>query len=321
MKFRLGSIPVRVHAAFLFLALFMAMNERDPRLIAIWVVVVFVSVLAHELGHALVGRAFGLTPQIDIHGMGGTTSWTSGPELGPGRRVAISLAGPFAGFALAALVMAFVVASPPPDRFGQFAARQLMVVNVVWGVFNLLPLLPLDGGNVMKTTLDAMTKGRGEKPARMISIVACAALLALAYFRGEWILGVLAVMFGVSNLRGLRDADVRRADAVLAPAIDKAHLALEKKDAAEAIALLRPALLPEASPELRAVGVQLLGYAFVLEGRWDEVLPLLEGERELLAPDDLARFARAARDQGRTDDADRIDALAKAPDPIASFKA
>lgn len=320
MKFRLGSIPVRVHAPFLFLGLFMAMNERDPRLIGIWLVVVFVSVLAHELGHALVGRAFGLTPQIDLHGMGGTTSWTGGAELGPGRRVAISLAGPFAGFLLAALVMGFVVASPPPDRFGQFAARQLMVVNVFWGIFNLLPLLPLDGGNVLKTTLDAMTKGRGEKPARMISIVCCAVLLVLAYRRGEWILGLLAVMFGMSNLRGLRDADVRRADAVLAPAIDKAHLALEKKDGAEAIALLKPALLPEASPELRSVGVQLLGYALAAEGKWDEVMPLLEAERELLSPDDLARFARVARDQGRGEDGDRIEALARAPEPLDAFK-
>lgn len=320
MRFRLGSIPVRVHAPFLFLALFMAMNERDPRLIGIWLVVVFVSVLAHELGHALVGRAFGLTPQIDLHGMGGTTSWTGGGDLGPGRRVAISLAGPFAGFLLAALVMAFVVASPPPDRFGQFAARQLMFVNVVWGIFNLLPLLPLDGGNVLKTTLDAMTKGRGEKPARMISIVCCVALLALAYTRSQWMLGMLAVLFGMTNLRGLRDADVRRADAVLAPAIDKAHLALEKKDGAEAIALLRPALLPEASPELRSIGVQLLGYALVLEGKWDEVLPLLESERELLSPEDLSRFARAARDQGRAEDGDRIDALAKTPDALDSFK-
>lgn len=321
MRFRLGSIPVRVQPAFLFLALFMAMNERDPRLIGIWLVVVFVSVLAHELGHALVGKAFGLVPQIDLHGMGGTTSWTGGAELGPARRVAISLAGPFAGFLLAALVFAFVLASPPPDRFGQFAARQLMVVNVVWGVFNLLPLLPLDGGNVLKTTLDAITKGRGEKPARMISIVCCVALLALAYLRGEWILGLLAVMFGLSNLRGLRDADVRRADAVLAPAIDRAHLALERKDGAEAIALLRPALLPEASPELRAMGVQLLGYALVLEGKWDEVVPLLEGERELLTPDDLSRFARAARDQGRAEEGDRIEALATAPAALESFKA
>ncbi len=321
MRFRLGSIPVRVQPPFLFLALFMAMNERDPRLIGIWLVVVFVSVLAHELGHALVGKAFGLVPQIDLHGMGGTTSWTGGAELGPARRVAISLAGPFAGFLLAALVFAFVLASPPPDRFGQFAARQLMVVNVVWGVFNLLPLLPLDGGNVLKTTLDAITKGRGEKPARMISIVCCVALLALAYLRGEWILGLLAVMFGLSNLRGLRDADVRRADAVLAPAIDKAHLALERKDGAEAIALLRPALLPEASPELRAIGVQLLGYALVLEGKWDEVVPLLEGERELLTPDDLSRFARAARDQGRAEEGDRIEALATAPAALESFKA
>ena len=106
----------------------------------------------------------------------------------------------------------------------------------------------------------------------------------------------------------------------VAPAIDKAHLALEKKDGAGAIALLKPALLPEASPELRSVGVQLLGYALALEGKWDEVVPLLEAERELLSPEDLARFARVARDEGRGEDGERIEALARASEPLDAFK-
>lgn len=320
MKFRLGSIPVRVQAPFLFLALFMAMNERDPRLIGIWIAVVFVSVLVHELGHALVGRAFGLSPQIDLHAMGGTTSWTAGRDVGPARRVAISLAGPFSGFALAAVVLLVAMGAPTDNRFASFATRQLLWVNVVWGIFNLLPLLPLDGGNVMKTTLDALTKGRGEKPARIVSIALCAALLGFAALKGQWFLGMLAVLFGMNNLRGLRDVDTRRADAVLAPALDRAHRALQEKRGAEVIEVLRPAMLPEASPELRGMGVQLLAYAFVVERRWDEILPLVERDRELVSSAELAQLASVVREHGRNEEADRIDALASASDAGLDFK-
>jgi membrane-associated protease RseP (regulator of RpoE activity) len=93
------------------MTLLLGANERNPAKLAIWVVVVAVSVLVHELGHALMGRAFGLTPRIELHGMGGTTSFTAATEeraregLGTGRAIAISLAGPFAGFAFGAVVI------------------------------------------------------------------------------------------------------------------------------------------------------------------------------------------------------------------------
>lgn len=321
MSFRLGSIPIRIHGAFFFIALFLGMNQQDPRLIAIWVAVVFVSVLVHELGHALMGRAFGLAPRIDLHGMGGTTSWTSGPRIGNGKRVAISLAGPFAGFLLGAAVFLFATRLPPLNPLAKDAIRQMLFVNIGWGIFNLLPLLPLDGGNVMRATIDAATNGRGEKPARIVSIVLCAALLGLAVLQRSWWIGALAVMFGMTNFRALKNARTIRADTALVHAIEKAHAALEKQNGAEAIALLVPALGADVSAEVRSMGVQLLAYAYLLESEWRELLALLERERALVPAEELSRFARTAREMGRGDEAERIEALGKAPDPLGQFKA
>src|ERR1700675_4909709 len=97
VAFRLGTIPVRVHLSFLLVTVFLAAGSLgDVRGLLCWILVVFVSVMIHELGHALVGRQFGLAPEIDLQGMGGLTSWGEGSgrkAIGPWRSIAISLAG------------------------------------------------------------------------------------------------------------------------------------------------------------------------------------------------------------------------------------
>src|SRR5436309_2863710 len=132
MGFRLGSIPVRVHVSFLMMTALLAMSggRADPTRIVLWVASVFFSVLIHELGHATMGRAFGLAPQIDIHGMGGTTSWQvpiGAPAMTTGRRVLISLAGPGIGFVFGGIVYAVKVSGVlPPSSIAEDAARMLM---------------------------------------------------------------------------------------------------------------------------------------------------------------------------------------------------
>src|SRR5262245_37766913 len=101
LSFSFAGIPIRIHAVFFLMALMLgATGTQNPASIGIWVAVVLVSVLLHELGHAIAGKAFGLAPQIDLHGMGGTTSWPRGRELGAARRVIVSLAGPMVGIAI-----------------------------------------------------------------------------------------------------------------------------------------------------------------------------------------------------------------------------
>src|SRR5579883_3166384 len=115
LEFHLGKIPVRVHATFFVMALVLGIYGGSPVAIAWWIAIVLVSVLFHELGHATTGLAFGLEPRIDLHGMGGTTSWAANKPLSHARRIAISLAGPFAGFALWAVVLGLAKAGVIPD--------------------------------------------------------------------------------------------------------------------------------------------------------------------------------------------------------------
>jgi Zn-dependent protease len=192
--FRLGRIPVRIHYIFFLMALMLGGGSSGVLMVS-WVIIVFVSVLVHELGHALTGRAFGLTPPIDLHGMGGLTSGSAGPRRGPGPFLLISLAGPMTGMLVGAAVW---LASPRVALSPTALAivHQFVWVNVGWGVLNLIPMLPLDGGNVLARTLDLLTGGRGRKPAHVVSALIAGALIVYVLANGGFV-GMLRGDFGV----------------------------------------------------------------------------------------------------------------------------
>lgn len=310
MVFRIGSIPVRVHGWFWLMALMLGANDRRPEQVLVWVAVVFVSVLLHELGHALVGKAFGLTPQIDLHGMGGTTSWVAWRNVGSLRRALISLAGPLAGLLFGGVVYALARSgSLTGSSLASSAVGMLLWVNFGWSLFNLVPMLPLDGGNVMLSVLNGLTRGRGESPARAISILIAALGVAYAIKTQQIWLGVLTAFIAVSNVRALKRPSQAELDAPLAEAIPRANAALEDHDGAKAIAFLRPHLSPHVSPGLRETALRQIAYALLLEGRWSELMGLLEAERHSIGEGELSRFAHTARELGRAEEAAQIAGL------------
>lgn len=268
LSFRLGKIPVRIQPSFFVVAVVFGLTLEDPALVAAWALIVFVSVMLHELGHATMGLAFGLQPAIDLHGMGGTTSWSAAKPLTTARRVAISLAGPFAGFAVAAVVRyALGPRVFPPTPIGDFVYRNLLFVNFVWGLVNLLPMLPLDGGNVMTQLLQALTKGRGERPARIVSIVVASLAIPVGLLFQSWWGALLAASFIAMNVRGLKDVKAREHDEPMRPALQQAYEALDRKDAARVLALARPVALESQTAPMRAEALQLVAFGFLLEGR------------------------------------------------------
>jgi Zn-dependent protease len=327
MDLKLGSIPVQITGRFLFMALILGINELNPAKLGIWLVVVLVSVLIHELGHALIGKAFGLVPRIVLHGMGGHTFFEADPskpsrgEIGTGKSIAISLAGPFAGFLFALVVIIAQLAGVHPTHpLARHALGLLFAVNIGWGIFNLLPMLPLDGGNVLRSILTAITKDKGDKIARIISVAIAAGIGLYALKTSQWWVLYLGVLFGFQNVQSLRQVGQSRVDQALATAIEKAYQALDRKEPKEAIALLEPALVPSASADLRQVGLRVYVVSLMKEGLWPEALNVIERERQLINADDLSRYAETMREIGREEDATRIEAL-KAPPALSEFRA
>lgn len=322
MELKLGSIPLRIRGHFFLMTLLLGMSEGDPARLAIWVAVVLVSVVVHELGHALIGKAFGLQPRIELYGMGGLTFF-EGDRAGisTAKSIAISLAGAFAGFAFALVV--YLV-----DRGGlhlshplaRHVVRQLLLVNVAWGIFNLVPMLPLDGGNILRSVLLAVSKTRGDKIARVLSIGLAAALAIWAIRSGQWWVLYLAVFYVFQNVQALRHAGVLQTDQVLVDAIARAKTAIDGDAPREAIAALKPALATHGSADVRRVALQLYVVALVQDGRFRDVMEVIEQEYALIGPEELGRYAAGMRELGRPEDAARIDELTKAPS-LTAFRA
>lgn len=186
VNFRLFGFPVRVHPLFWLGAVLLGsswLNAADNNglvYLLIWVAVVFVSILVHELGHAVAFRRFGSDAHIVLWVFGGLAVPYSAVS-GRGRRILVALAGPFAGFVLCGVVYGSDYATGWAAGNGTAVTvlyLQLVFVNLVWGVFNLLPVFPLDGGQVSREVCEGRWRGRGLLISLQVSVGVAAAVSA-----------------------------------------------------------------------------------------------------------------------------------------------
>lgn len=232
LHFRLFGFPIRIHPWFWISTFLFGLNgggETAPAELLTWVAVVFVSILVHELGHAVLQRHFGGHPWITLHAAGGLAS-CSDCDRRPLPQILISLAGPFAGFLLAAITMLAINLSghrggvsfgshqilwdPAADgeplglpiagmRFYWAAlatdganrlVQMLLFVNVLWGLVNLLPIYPLDGGRVSRELFMLGNPRRGIVASLWLSAIAAAGMAAFGWL--QWHSFYTAIFFG-----------------------------------------------------------------------------------------------------------------------------
>lgn len=153
LKFSLLGMPVAVDWWFWLAAALLgggatAQDPDDWGRVAIWVAVVFVSILVHEIGHAIAGRRYGASPSIRLHGFGGVT-FLPGATFNRPQHILVSAAGPIAGLLLGLVVLAIsnTVRDLPVPVW--LAIRFALYINFVWTFINLLPIQPLDGGQIL----------------------------------------------------------------------------------------------------------------------------------------------------------------------------
>jgi Zn-dependent protease len=115
---------------------------------AAFVVLLYLSVLVHELAHCVVARGFGLpVRRVLLYPLGGYSEIEQEPGS-PGREALISAAGPIISLAVAGI--GYLVAKSIPHGLAHQLIAQVFFANLVVGIFNLLPGLPLDGGRIFR---------------------------------------------------------------------------------------------------------------------------------------------------------------------------
>lgn len=213
LRFSLFGIPVRVHPFFWLVSLVMGWSPHNPQLMLIWVLCVFVSILVHELGHALTAQYFGWPPHIVLYSFGGYASYQPTWGHSTARTILVLLAGPGAGFVLFAFAvgieMLLVHQGVQLSYLTRAALRAMEQINLWWGLVNLLPVYPLDGGQICRAALSHWRPRDGASISLQLSLVAAIGVALAAYRFDEIGVTFLFAILAVENLQGLQGGRMR----------------------------------------------------------------------------------------------------------------
>jgi Zn-dependent protease len=207
VEFSLFRIPIRIHLWFWLMALWLwtLNSEQGWAGLLIWVLVVFQGILMHELGHALTGRAFGRQPRIELVALGGLTWWEQREPMSPGRSLAVSAAGPAVGIVIGLLALVLKDSIRlPAESLEIYTLNALIWVNLGWGLLNLVPVLPLDGGNIVASLFAFFSPSRGRLFACYVSFAAIGALLVVTVTFQQYPATILLFLLAFSTYQAFR---------------------------------------------------------------------------------------------------------------------
>jgi Zn-dependent protease len=236
-RFQLLGFPVRVSVTFWAAAAvfgygfargldtqFGQVSPGFVTLLLIWCACVFVSILIHEMGHALAFRGNGIQSSIVLYFLGGLAIPRHGDSRGmsPARSMWVSAAGPLAQIASAVLIVVAVrlagyqppVVWPltkidwlrggmPLSSVGLTAILAMYVYpSVFWALLNLIPVWPLDGGRIVNSLVQM--NGGNMVQALWVSVITAALVAGYGFSKGETYLGFLFLILGVNNFQAIQ---------------------------------------------------------------------------------------------------------------------
>jgi stage IV sporulation protein FB len=209
--FTIAGIPIRIEWSFWLIAVFLGYGARTGWLLAAWVGIVLVSILVHELGHAVALRVYHQHPRVVLHAFGGLT-YGSSTYRSRAQSIVVSAAGPFTAFFLLGVPAYFL--QDTIDLRTQYdfyvIAHDIAWVNIGWSIVNLLPILPLDGGNIAASIF-------GRPAARMMSIVVAFAAATYFFQQQNQFAGFFLMMFAIMNFGSYQQEKAGNAPSVPTP--------------------------------------------------------------------------------------------------------
>lgn len=285
-----AKIPVRISPMFWVTAAIIGwINSWSLIGTIAWIAIIFVSILVHEYGHALTARFFGQFPRIELVAFGGLT-YPEGPPLRLWKEFIVVLNGPVFGFFLYLFGAGLL-------KFGAVQASPLLpyikiftFVNLFWTVVNLLPVLPLDGGQLMRIVLESFLGVKGLKGAMIASMVFSLLFAVSALVLGWYLIGAIFFLFAFQNIQSwklTRSVSTADQEPDNQKELMKAEEALIRGNDEEAAGILQH--LRESSKQgiLFITATQYLSRIMFQKGNYKETYELLMSIREHLSDEFL----------------------------------
>lgn len=290
-------IPVTIHPFFwLFASLIGWINSGSLLGTLIWTGIILVSVLFHEFGHAITAQLFGQRSAIQLIALGGVTTY-EGPKLTFWKQFLITFNGPLFGFLLflaASFALQWDLSAWPMLRQ---IVWQMQIANLFWTIVNLLPVLPLDGGQLLRIVLEASFGMKGYK-ASLLFGAAFSLLISFYFFIWQnWIAGAFFFLFAYQSFESFRRAryvtSVDR-DEEQKHILIEAELALQEGRKEEAKRLFLEVRQKAPGGLLALTAAQYLAFLYMQEGESQKAYELLLPIRSQIASDTLCLLHQLA---------------------------
>lgn len=205
VEFKLFNIPVRVEPVFwLTIGLLAVLNfgiQTEAAILSscLFVIAGFLSILIHEMGHALAIRYYRLPTQVVLSSFGGYAQYPAG-YLGRKQSFIVTAAGPLAQVTIAGVVYFALPHLSIPENFFRFFLGIYILISFFWAALNCLPILPLDGGQMLAAILGPRHQ------SKTYLIGACTAMLigCYAFVIGQPFLAIFMGMFAFQNYQSFQ---------------------------------------------------------------------------------------------------------------------
>ncbi|MFQ3224692.1 MAG: stage IV sporulation protein FB [Lentimonas sp.] len=201
LSFNLFGIPIRILPWFwVTMALIGggigANDSLSILLVLVFILAGLISILVHELGHALTVRKFGLPTAITLQAFGGYASFPAG-KLSRKQSFLVTAAGPALQLTLGISLLIIRKFVPvPPESLLNALFYDLIAISIIWAILNCLPVYPMDGGQMMAAVL-------GPKRAHFVHLISAIAAVTIGvasyFYLNSFLLPIFMAMFAWQN--------------------------------------------------------------------------------------------------------------------------
>lgn len=225
-QFPIAGFNIRVTPWFWLATALLGIRNDDPRLVVVWVIAVFISIVIHELGHAFAFRYYGYNAHIVLYHFGGLAIPAGGRNVRQSQhsQIVIAAAGPALQVIAAAILIGGLAATgnnvpldgfigrwlgfgggypAPNDMLGHFV-MYFLYVSVYWAFVNLFPIYPLDGGQISRELFLIYDRSNAIKNSLILSMVTAGAVAIYGITADRTYLGIMFGMLAYSNYTTLQ---------------------------------------------------------------------------------------------------------------------